>query len=52
MTARAGHLGASAHDTVVLGVSALIVALLAILAILVPARRAASVELARALRGE
>jgi ABC-type lipoprotein release transport system permease subunit len=40
----------SAHDPLVLGVSAFVVALFAILATLVPARRAASVELARALR--
>jgi predicted permease len=42
----------SAHDPLVLGASAFVVALFAILATLVPARRAASVELARALRGE
>jgi ABC-type antimicrobial peptide transport system permease subunit len=42
----------SAHDPLVLGLSAFVVALLAMFATLVPARRAAAVELARALRGE
>jgi ABC-type lipoprotein release transport system permease subunit len=42
----------SAHDPLVLGLSVGVVALFAILATLVPARRAASVELTRALRGE
>lgn len=42
----------SARDPLVLGVSAAIVALLATLATLIPARRAASPELARSLRGE
>jgi len=40
----------SARDPMVLGLSAAIVAILAILATFVPARRAASLELARALR--
>ena len=42
----------SAHDPLVLGLSAAIVAILALLATLVPARRAAALELAHALRGE
>jgi ABC-type antimicrobial peptide transport system permease subunit len=42
----------SARDPLVLGLSAAVVALLAIMATFVPARRAASVELARALHGQ
>jgi hypothetical protein len=42
----------SGRDPLVLGLSAAIVASVAMLATLVPARRAASPELARALRGE
>ena len=42
----------SARDPLVLGFSAAIVAIFAILATFIPARRAASAELARALRGE
>ncbi len=42
----------SARDPLVLGFSAAIVALLAMFATLIPARRAASPELARSLRGE
>lgn len=42
----------SARDPFVLGFSAAIVAVLALFATLVPARRAASVQLARALRGD
>jgi ABC-type lipoprotein release transport system permease subunit len=40
----------SAHDPVVLGLSALIVALFAIVATFLPARRGAMLELAQALR--
>jgi ABC-type antimicrobial peptide transport system permease subunit len=42
----------SARDPFVLGFSAVVVALLACLATLIPARRATTVELARALRGD
>ena len=42
----------SARDPAVLGLSAAIVVILAMLATFVPAHRAASIELARALRGE
>jgi hypothetical protein len=42
----------SARDPVVLGFSAAIVAVLALLATLIPARRATSLQLARALRGD
>ena len=42
----------SARDPIVLGLSAAIVTMVAVLATLVPARRAASLELARALRGQ